>query len=184
LRKVKSGAPLEWYLEQEYPITIYRAEEGGYVAEVEDLPGCISEGDSIEEVYQRIEEAKHLWIQTAFGDGMGIPIPRSDEDYSGRFLTRIPKHLHRRLAEQARREGVSLNQYVETILATFSVKPDEKFERIFKDLLKRALSQIEKSQYMVSYGIPIMRSTWIRAEEEPVAEGRFILQDREEVTAV
>ena len=119
---------LESYLEQEYPVTTYRAEEGGYVAEIEDLPGCITEGDSLEELYQRIEEAKRLWIQTTFEDGAEIPVPRSDEDYSGRFLARIPKYIHRRLAEQARREGVSLNQYVETILSSHTANVELKDE--------------------------------------------------------
>ncbi|WP_042226876.1 toxin-antitoxin system HicB family antitoxin, partial [Paenibacillus popilliae] len=32
--------------------------------------------------------------------------------YSGKFNVRIPKTLHRQLAEQSEREGVSLNQYV------------------------------------------------------------------------
>jgi len=119
LRKVNKVLSLDHYLDKEYPVTIYNAEEGGYVAEIEELPGCITEGDTLEEVFQRIEEAKRLWIQTTFEDGAEIPVPRSDEDFSGRFLTRIPKYLHRRLVEQSRREGVSLNQYVETILSSY-----------------------------------------------------------------
>lgn len=109
--------PVDYYLGLYYPITIYRADEGGYVAEVEDLPGCITQGETLEEVAQRIDDARKDWIQTAYEDGVRIPLPRTDEQYSGKFMVRIPKYLHRRLAEQARREGASLNQYITSILS-------------------------------------------------------------------
>lgn len=117
MRNQKEAKPLEYYLELNYPITIHRAEEGGFVAENEDLPGCLTQGETIEEAIENIEEARQLWIQAAYEDGVEIPIPRTDEEYSGRFLVRILKSLHRHLAEQARYEGVSLNQYVESILS-------------------------------------------------------------------
>jgi antitoxin HicB len=47
------------------------------------------------------------------------PSPGADpsEGYSGKWQMRTPKTLHRRLAEQARREGVSLNTLAVTLLA-------------------------------------------------------------------
>ena len=116
--------PIEYYLKAVYPVTIYPAPEGGYVAEIEDLPGCITEGETLEEVFRRIEDTRHAWIEIQYEDGAEIPLPRTEQQYSGRFLVRIPKGLHRQLAEQAKREGVSLNQYVETMLATKSTLKD------------------------------------------------------------
>lgn len=46
-----------------------------------------------------------------------IPLPSSDNSYSGKLLVRMPKSLHRRLAETAEREGVSLNQYIVSLLS-------------------------------------------------------------------
>ena len=40
-----------------------------------------------------------------------IPEPASDEEYSGQFKLRIPKSLHRQLALQSKKEGISMNQY-------------------------------------------------------------------------
>lgn len=40
-----------------------------------------------------------------------IPEPDDLEKYSGQFKLRLPKSLHRQLAEHSRREGVSMNQY-------------------------------------------------------------------------
>ena len=109
--------PIDYYLNMNYPVLFYRAEEGGYVAEIEELSGCIIEGENLEEIYHRIENARRTWIETAYEDGVDIPLPRTEREYSGRFITRIPSYLHQRLVEQALREGVSLNQHVTTILS-------------------------------------------------------------------
>lgn len=120
MKAPKEIKPIEYYLEANYPVTVYQAPEGGYVAEIEDLPGCMTEAETAEDALKRIEDARRAWIEVAYEDGLEIPLPRTDQEYSGKFLVRIPKGLHRRLAEQASAEGVSLNQYVETLLATKS----------------------------------------------------------------
>jgi predicted HicB family RNase H-like nuclease len=57
------------------------------------------------------------WLELALEDGQQIPEPEPTPEYSGKFLVRLPKSLHRSLAEAARSEGVSLNAYVTAILA-------------------------------------------------------------------
>jgi len=104
--------PLEYYLKLKYPVTLIPDVTGGYVVEIENLPGCFSQGETIEEAMNMIEEARRLWLETAYEDGQDIPLPRSEEGYSGKFNIRIPKSLHRKLDKQAKKEGVSLNQYV------------------------------------------------------------------------
>ena len=51
------------------------------------------------------------WIETKIEAGLNIPIPADTDKYSGKFVVRLPKSLHRRLVTEAGREGVSLNQY-------------------------------------------------------------------------
>jgi antitoxin HicB len=111
--KVKN---LEYYLHLPYNIVIKPYEDGAYFARIEELPGCITEGDTIEETLELIEDAKRVWIEGALEDGIEIPEP-APETYSGRVLIRMPRSLHRRLAERAKREGVSLNQFVNYALA-------------------------------------------------------------------
>jgi antitoxin HicB len=108
---------MEYYLGLRYPITIIPDETGGYVAEIEDLPGCFTQGETLEETYSNIEEARRLWIEVAYEDGQDIPEPRDKQGYSGNFIVRGPKSLHRKLDQMAKREGVSLNQY---LVATLS----------------------------------------------------------------
>ena len=44
---------------------IHPAEEGGYWAEVPALPGCITEGDNIEEVMANLKDAIEGWLEVA-----------------------------------------------------------------------------------------------------------------------
>ncbi len=108
---------LEYYLNLEYPITIYPTSEGGYVAQIKDLPRCLTQGETLEETMANINEARELWIETAYEVGDDIPLPSTDNTYSGKLLVRMPKFLHRRLAEASEREGVSLNQYIVSLLS-------------------------------------------------------------------
>jgi predicted RNase H-like HicB family nuclease len=44
---------------------IHAAEEGGYWAEVPALPGCITEGDNMEEVLANLKDAIEGWLEVA-----------------------------------------------------------------------------------------------------------------------
>ena len=100
-------------------ITPSRDDDGieGYVAQVKELPGCVSQGATIEEAAASVRDAMEGWLSIALEDHREIPEPRADDSYSGRFLLRIPRSLHAELARQAEEEGTSLNQYVATLLA-------------------------------------------------------------------
>ncbi|PSB00796.1 type II toxin-antitoxin system HicB family antitoxin [Merismopedia glauca] len=112
---------LDYYLNLNYSVTLYPDEEaGGYVAEIKDLPGCLTQGENLEEAINHIQEAKELWIETAYESGRTIPLPSTNASYSGKLLLRIPKSLHRRLAETAKTEEVSLNQYILSVLSQAS----------------------------------------------------------------
>ena len=82
-----------------------------------DLPGCLSSGETVEEAFKNAEDAKHEWLLAAIEEGISIPEPDSIEDYSGQFKLRLPRSLHRQLALQSKREGVSMNQYCVFLLS-------------------------------------------------------------------
>ena len=110
--------PLEYYLNLKYPITFYPEKEGGYTAIIRDLPGCMTQGETLSEAMENIEEARELWIETVYETGKkDVPLPSTENEYSGRLLLRIPKSLHRHLSEGAEKEGVSLNQYILSLLS-------------------------------------------------------------------
>jgi predicted RNase H-like HicB family nuclease len=89
----------------------------GWFAEVEELPGCMSQGRTPDEAVERVRDAMAGWISVALEDGAAVPLPRGEDTHSGKFLVRLPRSLHAELAHKAEEEGVSLNQYVATTLA-------------------------------------------------------------------
>ena len=64
-----------------------------------------------------IEDAKREWFMACLEDGITIPEPSRLEDYSGQFKLRLPKSLHRLLAQRSDEEGVSMNQYCVYLLS-------------------------------------------------------------------
>jgi predicted RNase H-like HicB family nuclease len=112
-----SRKPLAAHLAVDYPFRAVADPDGGYVILFPDLPGCMTQVDTIEEIGPAAREIKELWIETEYESGHDIPDPSFPPEYSGKFNVRLPKPLHRALAESAEAEGVSLNQYVLTLLA-------------------------------------------------------------------
>ncbi|MGI6217056.1 MAG: type II toxin-antitoxin system HicB family antitoxin [Coriobacteriales bacterium] len=111
-------ANVDEYMELFYPIQIVEdSDEGGYVASYPDLPGCITVGETPEGALINAEDARREWFTAAIEEGVEIPEPRDIESYSGVFVVRIPKSLHRSLALHAKREGMSLNRYCIYLLA-------------------------------------------------------------------
>jgi predicted RNase H-like HicB family nuclease len=100
-----------------YTRELVRNEDGSYFGRVIELPGCMTEGATMTEAIENLDEAMGLWIEVRLEDGDPIPEPLTTDQYSGKFVVRIPKTLHRDLARRANIEGVSLNQYVSTQLA-------------------------------------------------------------------
>ena len=110
---------LQYYMSLNYPSQITKIDEadgGGFLIEVPMLKGCMSDGDTVEEAYNNLEEAKKEWFTYMLENNLAIPEP-ADASYSGRFMVRIPKTLHKIITEQSKREGLSLNQYVSNVLA-------------------------------------------------------------------
>ncbi|MCB0046516.1 MAG: type II toxin-antitoxin system HicB family antitoxin [Caldilineaceae bacterium] len=108
---------LNYYLSLPYRIELVREDENTWFARVPELPGCMTEGETAKEAADLIQEAMALWIEVALEDAQTIPEPRPLEEFSGRFVVRMTRSLHRDLAVASSREGVSLNQYVTTELA-------------------------------------------------------------------
>ena len=106
--------------EFDYPFTIRHLSKddgGGYLIEFPDLPGCMSDGETIEEAISNGNDAVACWIHAAKEAGRSIPTPGDLEKQSGKWVPRVPKSIHLRLVEKAEEEGVSLNTLVIALIA-------------------------------------------------------------------
>lgn len=120
IARVRPPFPVEDYRFEIRPLS--RAEGGGFLISFPDLPGCVSDGETISEAVRRGKEAFQSWVSARVQDRIPVPEPsrpeeRSLGEYSGRFVQRIPRSLHAELAARAEAEGVSLNSLVLALIA-------------------------------------------------------------------
>ena len=109
---------IEEYLNMPYKMEIVPdTAEGGYVASFPELPGCITCGETVEDAVTNAIDAKREWLEAAIENGVEIFCPDSADKYSGQFKLRLPKSLHKQLAEDAKRDGISMNQYCVYLLS-------------------------------------------------------------------
>jgi antitoxin HicB len=111
---------LEYYMRLPYRVEVYPEPDGtGYTAVIPELPGCMTCADTLAELWDMVEEAKEGWLELSLEDGDYIPEPApvEVEEYSGKFVVRLPTSLHRQLAKRAEQEETSLNQLIVMLLA-------------------------------------------------------------------
>ena len=129
----------EYYMNLNYPIKYWNDDDGFFI-EIPDLPGCMTFCDEFSQINEMAEDAKRSWISSRLERGLEVPEPRNEEDFSGKILLRLPKSLHRALSNQAKREGVSLNQYMLGLLSSKS-----SVEEVGNKLIER-IEEINESQ--------------------------------------
>ena len=57
-------------------VVCWSDEDGAFIAEVPELPGCLSDGESYAEAVANAEDAMRVWIETAHELGREIPTPK------------------------------------------------------------------------------------------------------------
>ena len=130
---------VDYYDSLPYIITIDRRDDQGtyYVARVVELPDLIMTGDTLKEAHANLLEVKRDWIKSYLELGNKMPVPLSTKKYSGQIRLRIPPSLHRVLTTWSEVEGVSLNQYMTTILSLYGVqgKTEKDHQLILPDIV-------------------------------------------------
>lgn len=108
-----------------YGFNVYKTEVEGHVfwvAESEDLKGCVGQGENIAEALDELAINEEEWLAATEEYGIEIPEPtiKAATEYSGKFMTRISPRVHKEATEHAAREGISLNQYVNNAIVTMN----------------------------------------------------------------
>jgi predicted RNase H-like HicB family nuclease len=107
-----------YYMDLPYTLILKKDDEGEYVGRMEELQGCVAHGATDIEAVEALKRMQEVWIQDCLDAGDPVPLPKEEEGLpSGKWVQRVPRSLHKRLSEKARQEGVSLNQFVTSILA-------------------------------------------------------------------
>ena len=101
-----------------YPFELRQLSEedgGGWLITFPDLPGCMSDGETMEEAVKSGADAEQAWLKAT--KKWGGKIPKRGEATGGQIIARVPKSVHARLQARARQEGVSMNMLVATFIA-------------------------------------------------------------------
>lgn len=100
----------------DYQVVIqWSREDACYVVTIPAWQNARTHGATLEEAAHNAGEVLSLLIDSARKNGE--PIPPPERRHSGNLRLRLPTSLHGRLAREAEREGVSLNQWIVTKLA-------------------------------------------------------------------
>ena len=89
-------------------------EGGGYLVEYPDIPGCMSDGETVEEAIANGREALRDCIAVFRESGRKLPKPSIE---AAQWRQRLPRTLYLKLTKQAESEGVSINSLVTAIIA-------------------------------------------------------------------
>ena len=105
-----------------YPAHVFCSEnDKGFIAVAPDLPGCSAFGETQQDALDELQDAIQAWMQAARAARNPIPAPSApavDPPHSGKVLLRMPRRLHTQLAQSAKQEDVSLNQYIVYLLSS------------------------------------------------------------------
>jgi antitoxin HicB len=91
-----------------------KEEGGGYLVEYPDIPGCMSDGETVEEAIANGREALRDCLEVFKESGRKIPRPTIE---AAQWRQRVPRTLYSKLTKQAENEGVSINSFVTAIIA-------------------------------------------------------------------
>jgi predicted HicB family RNase H-like nuclease len=147
---------LDYYMSLPYVIEVLPISEslgGGFTARLPEIGrfAITGDGETPDEAIKNLESAKRDRFKDYLKNGVKIPEPEGEkEEFSGRFIVRIPKALHRQLVSVAKKNGVSLNQYVNYLLSTKSVL--ERQERQYRTIIHE-LDSMREAIWGISYSI-------------------------------
>ena len=93
-------------------------EDGEYVGTCAEFPSLSHLAAGPEAALRGVRKLVADVIAEMRANNEPIPEPLAEASYSGKFMTRVPPELHRRLALEAAEEQISLNRLVSMLLAS------------------------------------------------------------------
>ncbi len=106
-----------------YPISIkWSDEDAGYIATIPGIRGLSAFGESLSAALSELEIAADAYFQSLKNAGKCMPVLDKITPFSGQLRLRMPKSLHAELSQAAENEGVSLNTYLISLLASEHTK--------------------------------------------------------------
>jgi predicted HicB family RNase H-like nuclease len=100
-----------------YAVELFRDEDNDWLAHLVELPAISAFGPTPEKALKELDTAWAAAKESYAERGVEIPVAPARRRYGGMFQVRIDKRVHRALAMEAERAGLSLNALVAEKLA-------------------------------------------------------------------
>jgi predicted RNase H-like HicB family nuclease len=144
------------YLKKPYTRIITPAEEGGFVGEILEFPGCFAEGETPNETFATLELAAESWIEAALEQKQDIPEPADNRSYGGKVALRLPRTIHRHAARLAARDNTSLNQFLVSSIAT-RVGAEDLYDKLLRRIQREIIApfQVSLNVWQIQIGSPV-----------------------------
>ncbi len=109
----------EQFKAEEYSFSVVWSEDDAcFIGRVDEFPSLAAHGSTQEKALREIRHVVEYVLEDLAAEKESVPVPLSKRAFSGKLNVRMPKTLHRRLAAESEREGVSLNNWINTKLAS------------------------------------------------------------------
>ena len=86
-----------------------------FIGSVPGFIGPCCHGKDEEKVFGELCQILDEWVEIHSSDGIPLPDPTAGKEYSGKFILRISKELHKVLSLKAMQANLSLNQFCEKL---------------------------------------------------------------------
>ena len=100
-----------------FSVNLFQDEDGDWLAHLVEMPGISAFADTPAAALAELSIAWEATKESYRAHNAPVPVAPARKEYSGQFNVRIDKRLHRRLAMQAGRAGISMNALVAQKLA-------------------------------------------------------------------
>lgn len=131
-----------------YPACMYEEEDGGYSAEVPDLKGCYTQGNTLQETLEMAQDAALGWILTSIEDDEEIPKASKIEDIEleneNGFKTLLLLDIDQYTQKYGSRQSVKKTLTIPSWLNKRAEKIGVNFSQTLQDALLNKIANFKK----------------------------------------
>lgn len=168
-----------------YFAVFYQQELGnGYTVEFPDLPGCVTQGSTLEEALEMAEDAAAGWILSSIEDGEEVPSPSNHIDlslyenasFSNAILLDMEEYA-KNYGEKAVKKTLSIPRWINTM----AEKKDVNFSRVLQDALKKELGlELADEVEMVQEALKTLRGEFVKTL---ISQKQYPMRLEEKITS-
>lgn len=102
-----------------YVRRLMKEEDDTYTASILEMPGCVASGSDPIEALKKLEHVSESWVESALKSGYEFRDPIDSSHFTGKIALRLPRMLHKQVAEMAMLDETSINQFLVMAISSY-----------------------------------------------------------------